>query len=113
MAPLAASLAHGGPLEVDQRPSFVDGIGLPYILPEMWQPSSQLLDSSLVVTLDQVTAAIALLAERNRVIAEGAGATPVAAAVAGMAGGGRVVCVVSGGNIDLENLARIFQGESP
>ncbi len=113
MAPLAASLAHGGPLEVDHRPSFVDGIGLPFILPEMWQPSSQLLDGSLVVALDQVTAAIAFLAERNRVIAEGAGAVPVAAAMAGMAGGGRVVCVVSGGNIDLENLARIFQGELP
>jgi threonine dehydratase len=71
----------------------------------------ELLDGSLVVSLAQVADAIRLLAERNRVIAEGAGATPVAAAVAGKAGSGKVVCVVSGGNIDFEKLIKIFKRE--
>ena len=65
------------------------------------------------MSLAQVAAAVRLLAERNRVIAEGAGATPVAAALAGKAGGGKVVCVVSGGNIDSAKLAKILQGEAP
>jgi len=65
------------------------------------------------MTLADVAAAIRLLAERNRVIAEGAGATPVAAALAGQAGGGKVVCVVSGGNIDLAKLSSILAGKLP
>ena len=110
-APLAASLWAGTPVEVAYRPSFVDGIGGKSVLPEMWYMARALLDGSLVVSLDEVRAAIRLLAERGRVIAEGAGAASVAAALAGMAGGGKVVCVVSGGNIDRDVLANILAGE--
>ena len=112
-APLVASLAAGEPVEVAYTPTFVDGIGAPVVFPEMWSLARQLLDGSLVAPLDQVAAAVRLLAERNRVIAEGAGAAPVAAALAGAAGGRKVVCVVSGGNIDAQKLAAILQGQLP
>jgi threonine dehydratase len=112
-APLAASLAAGAPQEIERVPSFVDGIGGVAVPAEMWPLASQLLDGSLVMTLAEVASAIRLLAERNCVIAEGAGATPVAAALAGKAGGGKVVCVVSGGNIDAGKLAKILQGKMP
>ena len=75
--------------------------------------ASRLLDGSLVVALDAVAAAIRLLVERNRVVAEGAGAASVAAALAGLGGSGKVACVVSGGNIDAPKLARILRGEAP
>jgi threonine dehydratase len=112
-APLAASLAAGAPVSVTYTPSFVDGIGAPFVLPEMWPLARDLLDGSLVVALDDVAAAVRLLAERTRVVAEGAGAAPVAAAIAGRAGRGRIVCVVSGGNIDATRLARILAGGLP
>lgn len=107
-APLAPSLAAGSPQEVTYTPSFVDGIGSGSVLPEMWPLVSQLLDGSLVATLDEVAGAVKLLVERNRIVAEGAGACPVACAVAGKAGAGKVVCVVSGGNIDLEKLRKVL-----
>ncbi|HLK57371.1 MAG TPA: threonine/serine dehydratase [Chthonomonadaceae bacterium] len=112
-APLAASWAAGQPVEIPYTPSFVDGIGAPRVFPEMWELARQLLDGSLVASLPEVAAAVGLLAERNRVIAEGAGATPVAAALAGRAGSGKVVCVVSGGNIDAIKLAKILHGKTP
>lgn len=112
-ASLAAALAAGAPTPIDYLPNFVDGIGSPSVLPDMWPLASRLLDGSLVSAVPEVAAAIRLLAERNRVIAEGAGAAPVAAAVAGKAGTGRVVCVVSGGNIDSGKLATILRGELP
>ena len=107
-APLAASLRAGRPVEVDYKPSFVDGIGGKSVLPEIWERVSALLDGSLVVSLEEIRAAIRLLAERQRVIAEGAGAASVAAALAGLAGAGKVVCVVSGGNIQFDVLAEIL-----
>ncbi len=107
-APLAASLSAGAPVKVDYTPSFVDGIGGVSVLPGMWRRVSELLDDSLVVSLEEIRAAIRLLAERQRVIAEGAGAASVAAALAGKAGAGKVVCVVSGGNIEREILAEIL-----
>ncbi|MCY3796175.1 MAG: pyridoxal-phosphate dependent enzyme [Chloroflexi bacterium] len=107
-APLAASLRAGRPVEVDYTPSFVDGIGGKTVLPEIWERVRALLDDSLLVSLDEVKAAIRLLAERQRVIAEGAGAASVAAALAGKAGEGKVVCVVSGGNIEPGVLAEIL-----
>ena len=110
-APLAASLAAGEPVAVDYTPSFVDGIGGKSVLPEMWPRVRELLDGSLVVSLDEVRAAIRLLAERQRVIAEGAGAAAVAAALSGLAGAGKVVCVVSGGNIEREILAKILTSD--
>jgi threonine dehydratase len=112
-APLAASLAAGQPTRVTYTASFVDGIGGPFVLPEMWPLVRDLLDGSLVVSLSEVAAAVRLLAERQRVIAEGAGAASVAAALSGRAGPGRVACVVSGGNIDSAKLARILAGETP
>jgi threonine dehydratase len=113
-APLAASLAAGRPLvDVPYVASFVDGIGGRSVLTEMWPLASTLLAGSLVSAPTDVAAAVRLLAERARVIAEGAGAAAVAAAVAGRAGTGPVVCIVSGGNIDLAKLAVILQGGTP
>jgi threonine dehydratase len=112
-APLTAALAANQPQETTYTPSFVDGIGGKSVLPEMWPLVSRMLDGSLVSSLAEVAAAIKLLVERNRVVAEGAGATPVAAALAGKAGEGKVVCVVSGGNIDSAKLVRILAGEMP
>ena len=110
-APLAASLRAGEPVTIEYAPSFVDGIGGAGLLPEMWNMVSSLLDSSLVVSLDEVRAAIRILALRARVIAEGAGAASVAAALSGRASGGKVVCVVSGGNIDMQTLAEILASD--
>jgi threonine dehydratase len=113
-APLAASIAAGEPREAaSYAPSFVDGIGSKSVLGEMWPLVSALLAGSLVSPLAEVAGAVRLLAERARVVAEGAGAAAVAAAVAGRAGGGKVACVVSGGNIDLAKLAVILQGGVP
>ena len=110
-APLAAALAAGTPVEVAYRPTFVDGIGSKTVFPQMLARARGLIDGALVAQLDAVAAALRLLAERNRVIAEGAGACPVACALDGQAGGGSVVCVVSGGNIDLEKLCGLLGGE--
>jgi threonine dehydratase len=112
-APLSASLEAGEPREVTYTPSFVDGIGSGSILAEMWPLARTLLAGSLVSGLADVAGAVRALAERNRVVAEGAGAASVAAALAGKAGGGTVVCVVSGGNIDTATLATLLRGEMP
>lgn len=112
-APLAASLAAGEPREIDYRASFVDGAGARALLPKMWKLGRPLVDGSQVVSLDETAAAVRLLAERVRVVAEGAGALAVAAAVSGRAGEGRIVCIVSGGNIDSSVLAQILAGETP
>jgi threonine dehydratase len=109
-APLSASLSAGTPQVVDYRRSFVDGIGSKTVFPEMLQRAQALLDGALVATLAEVAAALAVLAERNRVIAEGAGACPVAVALSGKAGAGKIACVVSGGNIDLERFASVIGG---
>ena len=109
-APLAPSLAAGSPQAVTYTPSFVDGIGSGSVLPDMWPLVSRLLDGSIVVSLAEVAAALKLLAERNRVIAEGAGAASVAAALTGKAGSGKVVCIISGGNIDLAKFCAIVTG---
>jgi threonine dehydratase len=106
-APLRPSLAAGTPQVVDYRPSFVDGIGSRTVLPQMLERARRLLDGSLVATLTAVAAAVRLLAERNRVVVEGAGACPVACALGSGAGPGRIVCVVSGGNIDLDRFAAV------
>ncbi len=110
-APLAAALEAGRPVEIDYRPSFVDGIGGKSVLPEMWPLSRRLLAGSIVVTPAEVAAAVRLLVERQRVVAEGAGAAALAAALTGRAGGGRIACVVSGGNLDAAVLAAILRNE--
>ena len=105
-----AALMKGGVTKIQYTPSFVDGIGSGGVLEEMWPIASALLDGSIVMSLGEVADAVRILAERNRVIAEGAGATPVAAAMSGRAGAGKIVAVVSGGNIDLGKLVEIFRG---
>ena len=112
-APLAAAFAAGAPQPTSYSPSFVDGIGGRGVLDEMWALASQLLAGSIVVSLEQVARAIQLLAERQRVIAEGAGGASLAAALTGRAGSGRIVCVVSGGNLDAAKLATILAGGVP
>lgn len=107
-APLVASLEAGGPQSVEYKPTFVDGIGSKMVFPNMLSRAQQLIDGSLVAEVDEVKAAVRLLAERNRVIAEGAGACALACALAGKAGTGKIVCIVSGGNIDFARLCEIL-----
>jgi len=109
-APLDPAFAAGHPVDVEYVPSFVDGIGSARVLDDMWPMVSGLLAGSLVTSLDDVEAAIRLLAARNHVVAEGAGAASVAAAIKGGAGSGKIVCIVSGGNINPEKLAEILVG---
>jgi threonine dehydratase len=112
-APLAASLAAGEAREAEFTLSFVDGSGSPRLLPKMWELVRPLIAGSFTASLDEVAGAIRLLAERVRVIAEGAGALAPAVALSGRAGKGKVVAVVSGGNIDLSRLMTILGGETP
>ncbi len=108
--PLSAALAAGRPVVVERTPSFVDGIGGRGVLDEMWPIVSALVNGAFVATLAETRAAIGLLVERVRVVAEGAGAVPVAAALSGRPGTGKLVCVVSGGNIDTKTLIEILSG---
>jgi len=111
-APLSASITAGSAQEIERVPSFVDGIGGKGVLPEMWERARTLL-VPLVVSLSEIAAAIKLLMERNRIVAEGAGAASVAAAISGKAGSGKIVCIVSGGNIDSSKLVKILRGDVP
>ena len=112
-APLAAALVTGRPIDGDYTPSWVDGMGSRSVFPEMWPMVSALVDGSIVVSLEQIADAVRLLVSRARVIAEGAGAASVAAALTGRAGTGPVVAVVSGGNLDAATLAAILRGAAP
>jgi len=112
-APLTASLAAGEPRKVDYEPSFVDGSGSPALLPKMWELARGVLDGAVAVPIDETAAAVRLLAERARVVAEGAGALSLAAVLAGHGRGGNVVCVISGGNIDSSKLTTILAGGTP
>ncbi len=112
-APLAPAFAAGEPVEVPFTPNFVDGIGTPFVNVEMFELARKIVDGALVVDKAQTAAALRLVVERNRVVPEGAAATSVAAALAGMAGGGKIVAVLSGGNIDVNTLVTILQGGVP
>ncbi len=107
-APLHAAFQAGHPVDIEYGRSFVDGAGGPRLFPEMWDLANLLLQGPLAVPLDATADAVRLLARSSAVVAEGAGALPVAAARAGVAGGGKVVCIVSGGNIDADLLAEIL-----
>jgi threonine dehydratase len=109
-AALAAAFAAGKPTDVDYQASFVDGSGSRRVLDTMWPQVAPLVDGALSIPVAEVAAAVRLLAERARVVAEGAGALALAAALSGRAGSGRVVCIVSGGNINLSTLAETFSG---
>jgi threonine dehydratase len=108
----AADALAGGPGQVEYTRSWVDGAGSRSIIPAVWEHVSGLIDGAAVVPLADAAAAVRLLAERLRVIAEGAGALGTAAAIAGKAGRGKVVAIVSGGNIDPAVFSRILAGES-
>ncbi len=113
-APVTATLAAGTPTSVEYTPSFVDGSGSRALIPNVWAHASQLLDGAFALPTAETAAAVRLLAERIRVIAEGAGALAVAAATGGrIEGARRIVCIVSGGNIDAAVLGRILAGEQP
>jgi len=112
-APFASSLEAGRPVTIEYTPTFVDGIGGPHVEPEMWRLAKELLAGTLVVSLAEVADAIRHLVERIRVVAEGAGASSVAAARSGAPGVRRVVCIVSGGNLDPSRLATILEGGVP
>jgi threonine dehydratase len=112
-APLNATLEAGSPQEIEYQVSFVDGAGAKALLPKMWALVEPLIDGAERVSLDEVAGAIRLLAERARVIAEGAGALATAAALSGRVGKGKIVCIVSGGNIDFSTLTTILEGRTP
>ena len=112
-APMHASFAAGIPTSAEYAASFVDGAGGKSLLPAMWDLARPLLTGTFAPTLDETAAAIRLLAGRARVVAEGAGALALAAALTGGAGTGRIVCIVSGGNIDPAKLGSILQGTTP
>ena len=111
--PLSGSLEAGSPQKTEYTPSFIDGIGSAGLLAEMWPLVSSLVNASIVVTPEKIAKAIKLLIQRSRVVAEGAGGSSVAAALTGKAGHGKIVCVVSGGNIDLGKIAKIINDEAP
>ncbi len=111
-AAVAASLAAGKPTSVEYVPSFVDGSGSRELIPQVWEHASALLDGGFAIPLADVEDAVRTLAARTRVIAEGAGALSVAAVLTGRVPNARkVVCIVSGGNIDFGVLTRILREE--
>jgi len=122
-APVSAALAAGRPVAVDYRPSFVDGAGSKGLLPDMWELARPLLTGAFAVPVAEAASAVRLLAERLHVVAEGAGALALAAALRADNGlvaehgergtAPRVVCIVSGGNIDSARLAVILEGGVP
>jgi threonine dehydratase len=108
-APYALSLREGGPRKVtDWQASFVDGAGGQSVTQRMWERMQPVVDGAITVTLEQVRDAMRLMAEKARVISEGAGALALAAALIGEAGEGPIVCIVSGGNIDLEKFSSLI-----
>ena len=108
--PLSQALAAGAPVQVERTASFVDGIGGAGVLTEMWPLITRLIGGVVVVSLAETAGAIRTLVERAHVVAEGAGAVPVAAALSGRVTGTRICCIVSGGNLDHSVLVDILEG---
>jgi threonine dehydratase len=109
----AAALANGRPMRVPHIQSFVDGMGSTTVLEDMWPLIREMVDGAACASFAQIAEAIRLLAGRHHVIAEAAGAASVAVAMAGQAGEGNIVCIISGGNIDPSKLGAILNGQSP
>jgi len=108
-APAALSFEKGSPqIFPNWKASFVDGAGGQSMFPRMWERMKPVVDGYIVVTLEETKNAMRLLAEKTRVIAEGAGALPVAAALSGKAGKGPIVAIISGGNIDLQKFCELI-----
>ena len=112
-APLATSLTEGKAVSIERTPSFVDGIRGSSVLPDMWPMAPDLLAGSLVTSIDRVCDAIRALTFQAHVIAEGAGASRVAAAMEHVPEDHRIVAVVSGGNIDVDVLRQILEWKAP
>jgi threonine dehydratase len=112
-APAALSFAEGSPqVFKNWQTSFVDGAGGQSMFPRMWERMKPLVDGYIVVTLEQTKAAMRMMAEKARVISEGAGALPLAAALTGKAGNGPIVAIVSGGNIDLKKFCELIESQT-
>lgn len=111
-APLTAAFKAGRPVPVEVKPSFISGAGAPSVLKEMWPLVSELIDDTVVSPVTDVADAVRTLFHHNRVVAEGAGAIPVAGALSDNAGSGKTACVVTGGNIDLEIMTKILQHQA-
>ena len=108
-APMSLSFAAGSPQEFKEwKSSFVDGAGGQSVFPRMWERMKPVVDGSLVVSLEETRRAMRLMAEKTRIISEGAGAMPLAAAVTGKVGDGPIVCIVSGGNLDLKKFCQLI-----
>lgn len=111
--PLAAAFEAGEPVVVPRHSCFISGMGVDTILPDMWPLVQRLLDGAVISGLSEVAHSIKLIFERNRVVAEGAGAVAVAAALSGKAGCGKIVCIVTGGNLDSNDMVEILRGVCP
>jgi len=108
-APAALSFKMGSPqVFKDWKQSFVDGAGGQSVFPRMWERMKPVVDGYIVVTLEETKNAMRIMAEKARVISEGAGALPLAAAITGKAGAGQIVAIVSGGNIDLKKFSELI-----
>jgi threonine dehydratase len=113
-APVTAAIRNGRePVKIDYTASFIDGAGSGALLPKMWEHARDLVTDAFAISLADTAAGVRTLLERARIVGEGAAGLPVAAALAGLGGKGRVVCIVSGGNIDSSRLATILEGGVP
>ena len=113
-APVTAAIRNGRePVAIEYTPSFIDGAGSGALLPKVWAHARELVTDAFAISLTDAAAAVRTLADRARIVGEGAAGLPVAAALAGLGGEGRVVCIVSGGNIDTSRLATILEGSVP
>ncbi|MFT5134125.1 MAG: threonine dehydratase [Gammaproteobacteria bacterium] len=110
-APVTAALKAGLPVTVKTQPSFISGAGAPSVLEEMWPLIQNMVDATIVRPAAEVADAVRVLFERNRVVVEGAGALPVAAALSDKTATGKTVCVVTGGNIDVDIMVKILLGQ--
>lgn len=112
-APVTAALAAGRIVEIETRPSFIKSIGGPSLVPQLWPVARELIDGAVSVSLEQVTGAMRTLFSKAKVVAEGAGAASLAAALTSEHAKGNVVCVISGGNIDAEAYSAVLAGNIP
>ncbi|XP_074658087.1 L-threonine ammonia-lyase-like [Tubulanus polymorphus] len=111
--PLKSAFLAGEPVVCESQSGFVDGMGGNTVLPDMWNLVNNLVDETLVVSLEEICSAIRFVLERNHVVAEGAGGAPVAAALSGKIKEKNIVCIISGGNIDTDRLQTILNGSVP
>lgn len=112
-APLTASFAQHAPATIVPQPNFVDGMSGKSVFPSMWSIAKDIVEQPLVVTIPRIASAVRMLVEKAKIVAEGAGAATVAAAIDQLPDAGTIVCIVSGGNIDTARLSTILAGDVP